>query len=366
VTNAQVSNWSIFSMLCRALAGLDTEALSKFTRLGYLPKIFDMARTQDVLPALAVRCVEQHIDHRHLDEDRSRSLLGALRENTLRNMKISAQALKLTNNLNQAGIIPLFLKGTAKLLQSEEGSLGFRKQIDIDLIVEPEHIQTACEVFLSHGYHFHYDLGNIPDVPYSRDDIDAALAFSQAHHHLPPLVKKNYETTVELHKHFLPKRFQRRVQLAPFFSTAIEHTSHHVKFKVPNVNHQLIHILLGKLVHDGHFAKKTFPIREACDFVELMADCDPSSGLDLVTEYCGNSLSTFRQLVDEIMGAEHRPVFGSRRGVSLRLATMRKRYNSEFLAVLLNTYARSLHLCVSLLHNPEKASAYLRRNYPPS
>lgn len=69
-------------------------------------------------------------------------------------MQISAQALKLTRQLNRAGIAPLFLKGTARLLTADDKKLGFRKQLDIDLLVEPTQLEAACELFLADGYSF--------------------------------------------------------------------------------------------------------------------------------------------------------------------------------------------------------------------
>ena len=348
-------------MLCKTLAGKDFQALSNFATLGYLPTIFDMACKQDVLPALAVRCAERNINHQFFDKNRAEALKNALRENTLRNMKISAQALKLTNKLNQAGITPLFLKGTARLLQSEEKNLGFRKQIDIDLIVEPKQLRTACEVFLEHDYHFHYDHENAPIMASTKDAISTAVKNSDAHHHLPPLVKSGYDTTVELHKHFLPKRFQGRIQLRPLFTSAVEYSSHNAKFKVPSVDYQIIHIVLGKLVHDGHFAKQSFPIREACDFIELQEEFDLSMERGQVIKKCGNSLPIFHLLVEELMGGKHWEPFQKKYDVSKRLSRMEKRYNSEYMTAFWNAYARSLHLTLSLIHNPKKTATYLRR-----
>ena len=101
-----------------------------------MPRMMEMAASLDVLPALAVRIYEQQEVASTIGDRESQCLREALLENTLRNMQIVAQGIKLARTLNSAGITPLFLKGTAQLLTVNKEKLGFRKQVDIDLIVE--------------------------------------------------------------------------------------------------------------------------------------------------------------------------------------------------------------------------------------
>ena len=148
------SNSSVYRLLCRILGGQDQTVLKECVDAGLIPQLFDTAQHYNLLPALAVRCNEREVGPNLVGEERAATLKKALVENTRRNMSICAQAVKFTRQLNKEGIIPVFLKGTARLLTSASDCLGFRKQIDIDVIVQPGELESACEVFLADGYKF--------------------------------------------------------------------------------------------------------------------------------------------------------------------------------------------------------------------
>ncbi len=353
------TNWSIFRLLCRVIGGQGSRALTEGIEAELFSQLVDMAQQNDVLPALAVKCEEQQVDSSLLDSMRDELLKHALRDNTLRNMRISAQVIKFTKRLNAAGITPLFLKGTALLLTENERSLGFRKQVDIDLLVEPSQFEAAAEVFLADGYGFLESAGSSTSTPTLLTDTKAAIKRSAAHHHLTPLAKAGYNASVELHKHFLPKRFQRNNPLEPLFDTAIKQHSHNANFLTPSAEYQVIHLLLGKLIHDGHMASRTFPIREACDYINVLEKNTGSIDQELIERHCANSYTIYSLLIAELM--EYAPTNSTNTSpdISRRLQMMQKRYNSLGTAKLLDAYARTLHLGNSLLHSPEKLPAYL-------
>lgn len=355
------TNWSIFRLLCKVIGGQDSRALTEGIEAELFFQLMDMAQQNDVLPALAVRCGEQQIDSASLDSTRSELLKQALRSNTVRNLQISAQAIKLTKPLNAAGITPLFLKGTALLLTANEKNLGFRKQIDIDLLVEPDQLEAAAEVFLAEGYGFYEFSGNSTSGPTLLPDTKTAMKRSAAHHHLSPLVKDGYAATVELHCHFLPKRFQSKNPLEPLFNTASEEQSHNAKFLIPSAEYQMIHLLLGKVINDGHLAGRTFPIREACDYINVLEKKTGSISQELIERHCGNAYPIFAQLTAKLMAYAPKETVNTHYDISRRLQMMQKRYNSPGTAKLLNAHARALHLGNSLLHNPAQLPTYLSR-----
>lgn len=355
------TNWSIFRLLCRVIGGQDSRALTEGIEAGLFSYLVDMAQQNDVLPSLAVRCEEQQIDSASLDNTRDELLKQELRENTLRNMRISAQAIKLTKQLNAAGITPLFLKGTALLLTENENNLGFRKQIDIDLLVEPSQLEAAAEVFLAGGYGFLESAGSSTSAPTLLIDTKTAMKRSATHHHLTPLAKAGYNAPVELHRHFLPRRFQSKNPLKPLFNAASEQQSHGASFLIPSVEYQMIHLLLGKLIHDGHLASRTFPIREACDYINVLEKKTGSIDQELIEQHCGSAYAIFAQLTAELMAYVPTDTVNTSCDISRRLQLMQKRYNSPGTAKLLDVHARALHLINSLLHSPAKLPAYLSR-----
>jgi len=356
------STWNVFRLLCRVLGGKDQGALAECVELGLTPVLFELARQDDILPALAVRCEQEGgIFTSDLAVHQSEFLAQALRENTLRNMQISAQARKLTKKLNDAGIVPLFLKGTIELLNAETKNLGFRKQVDIDILVEPGQLNAAAEVFLSDGYHF-YEVSGAPTSKANLiSDTKTAFRRSAAHHHLTPLVKPGYAATVELHRHHLPKRFQSGNPLAPLFAKAIQKENNGVTYQIPSVEHQLIHLILGKFVHDGHSIRHTFPLREACDYVHLMENADDGIDCSLVAAHCGEHYLLFSKLVEKLMNYSAMTACGEQVNVGQHMKVMQRRYNSRAYSALLDVYARAVHLIVSLIHSPGKLPGYLHR-----
>jgi hypothetical protein len=353
----------IFRTLCKVLGGQCPPALGECVAAGQLSPLFDMAWSQDVLPALAVRGNEQHVDWQLLGETRADLPRQSLRDNTLRNMTISAQALKLTRKLNQAGITPLLLKGTARLLEAMDENAGFRKQADIDLLVRPEELEAAGNVFLADGYRFHLVTRDASAAPATLADCRSAIKQSAAHHHLPPLFKKGYAAGVELHRHHLPKRFQRDNPLPPLFNSARACERQDAAFLVPSTEHQLIHLILGKLVNDGHFARRSFPVREACDLIELLQPAGSDLDLPVIEQHCGPDFGLFLALVAELMEFQS-PLMASgrsREAAANFIRIMHKRYNSTLVSTLLDTSARLQHLSRELAYSPGKLPDYLAR-----
>lgn len=361
MTHRQSTGGSAFRLLCRVLGGQDQSALKESMTTALLPQLFSMARSEDLLPALAVRCSEQDIDLAVFGTDSAHLLRQALIDNTRANMEIVAQALKFTQILNRAGIAPLFLKGTARLLSAESQNFGFRKQVDVDLIVKPADLEAACEAFLAGGYSFCDFPDGVTAVPIKPHGAASALKRSAAHHHLPPLVNGSYRATVELHRHFLPRRFQRDNPLEPLFGSAHKVERHGAIFYLPATEYQLIQLLLGKLVHEGHLTRRTFPIREACDFIDLLENAGHELDQRLVLQRCGRTFTLFHALVCELMRYAPRSPLADMQDAAKFTRTMQKRFESPAIRRSLDIYARAEYLAHALAYSPAKLPAYLRR-----
>lgn len=357
------SNWSLFRTLCQIVGGQDAHSLRAAFNAGLMPQLLILAREQDVLPSLAIRCQEQLSTEQCSASPEYRDLQEALHENTLVNMQISAQALDLAKTLNSAGITPLFLKGTVQLLSSHQQNLGQRKQIDIDFLVEPNHIESAADALLASGYGFRDRASGYSQQQRLYYDTPAALKHSESHHHLPALVKEGYATTVELHRHFLPKQFQKTAPLEPLFTSAIELRRNGITYRTPSAQYQMINLLLGKIVHDGHLARRRFPLREACDYIWILQQQERDIDQALVERLCGKSYRVFSALIAELMSYQALGINAADTNITRQLNELERRCNSPHYATLMNGYARVLHLGKSLLHNPGKLRAYLHRLY---
>jgi Uncharacterised nucleotidyltransferase len=227
--------------------------------------------------------------------------------------------------------------------------------------VQPAELEGACEAFLADGYRFCHFPDSATAVPIQPGDAVSALSLSAAHHHLTPLVKGNYAATVELHRHFLPRRFQRSNPLEPLFGSARKVESHGATFYLPATEYQLIHLLLGKVVHDGHLTRRTFPIREACDLIELLENSGNDVDRGLVLQHCGHSFTLFHALVCELMCYTPRSGMAGLEDTSKFTRTMQRRFESRGIRKLLDMYARAEYLAHALAYSPAKLPAYLRR-----
>lgn len=105
--------------------------------------------------------------------------------NRQRNQQIIKQAVELTALLNQHDIAPVFLKGTAHLLDGLYTDIAERMVGDIDILVSKQDMPIAAEILLANGYNF---LGGVFPKGY--------LSY---HRHYPRLVKPDAIAAIEIH-----------------------------------------------------------------------------------------------------------------------------------------------------------------------
>ena len=134
-----------------------------------------------------------------------------------------------------------------------------------------------------------------------------------------------------------------------------------VRFRVPSAEYQIIHLILGKFVHDSYMARHMLPIREACDYLEIQERTSRALDYDLIERHCRNEHQLFAQLVNRIIGLP--PGYPARSTSSaenyLRLVELR--YDSEHVAGVLDAYAKISKSYHSLVHNYQKLPRYLGR-----
>jgi hypothetical protein len=333
------------------------------------PALLELARQQQVEAALAQRIARALAFEEQLPAAIAQSLRETRLNNVRRNMKILAQALKLAQRLNAANIVPLFLKGTAQLLASEQAEYGFRQQLDIDLLLPREELDLACDVLLRDGYSFCVGQDRRSAQPLLTVDKPRALRQSRVHHHLLPLAKPGYPAVVELHRHHLPRRFQAGRSTELMFASATGGERSGARFLLPSASQQIILMLLGRFVHDGYARRYDFPIRTACDYRQVVARAGaeaeggaPGTGLDLglIESQCGGYLALFNQLVLELTGCagleKLAPPVDTRTWIKL----LEARYRWPVSAGLLDAQARVRHLAISAVYSPAKLPGYIK------
>ena len=355
-----MDQWESLQTLCRLVIGGDLPTLQRCIEENLLGELLPLAGERQLLPALACIALESPRSGEFPERHRT-SLKRALLDNTRRNLRVIAQARQLALTLNHRGIRPLFFKGTAQLLDGAQQHPGFRCQLDIDLLVAPRDLGAASRALLEDGYGFFpgHGEGRPPD-------LHRVLQQSRSHHHLPPLGKPGGVCVVELHRHHLPRRFQRDNPAGEVFSAARPGHCEGAEFLLPSTEHRLIQLVLGNYLHDGFRARRDFPLRAAADYLALL---DGGQHMDcaLPRSRCGPALPLFHSLVLALTGATPENAPCATVPVDRYLRSLRRRSNSSGFAALLDRSARLQHLALSLRHNSGKLPAYLQRLiHPPA
>ncbi|KSV64387.1 hypothetical protein N182_10750 [Sinorhizobium sp. GL2] len=88
----------------------------------------------------------------HLPEDLTNYLSMIYRRNTERNCRLKAQLAEAAASLNDIGIEPVVMKGTAILASAAPEDLGARLLTDLDILVRPQDMRGATKALCRAGY----------------------------------------------------------------------------------------------------------------------------------------------------------------------------------------------------------------------
>ena len=152
------------------------EILSKFIRL---------SSNHLVLPAIFLRLRETGLSD-NLPQDLVVHLNEIFLLNFKRNEEILQQIDEINLQLNSSGIVPVYMKGTANLLDGLYSDPADRMIGDIDFLVRDEDFLSTAEIVLKLGYktdvEIYDDIKTLKDYPrLYRDDVPADIEI----HRLP-------------------------------------------------------------------------------------------------------------------------------------------------------------------------------------
>jgi hypothetical protein len=174
--------------------------------------------------------------------------------NSERNRRLMALAQETVRHLNDVGVEPVLLKGTANLFSGLYPDAGMRFLSDIDILVPADKMTDCVGRLLTADYGLQYD-------PKSID-------WKQSHHY-PPLLKKSENIRVELHREILGEKYSRLLDAGSVMRDALSLTVEGMR--VPSAHHRIIHNIAHTQVQDGNYVFGTIALRQLYDFV-LMAD----------------------------------------------------------------------------------------------
>ncbi len=181
---------------------------------------------------------KEHNILEELQEELSSHLEKIYRLNVSRNEGLLEQTRQIADILVEGNIKPIFLKGSANLLDGLYGDIGERLMGDIDFLVSDNEFLDAAELLLKAGYIKAYEVPQWGDVKKSK--------------HYPSMSHPDYPAYIELHRLPTDKKY-----LDLFNSQMIREEMNKAKKYswgiVPSDRHKTIHNFVhGQLANEGY------------------------------------------------------------------------------------------------------------------
>ena len=245
------------------------------------------AAGQDLLAPLVWTLKSKHLmlpTPKGLAPDRRASFITTRLDDAFATHQAHHQDLRLQlqaciTALNQAGIIPLALKGAQYLLDSGNGWCTARSMRDIDLLIRPQQAQTAMDALRGVGY--------VADEPSGLQS-----------QHLPELRLAGRLGTVELHTEALAPAGRRFMPTNFIWQHAISQTTAAGTAMVLPPAWQALHAMLHHQASDDGYNQRILALKPLWEFIcltrslstpdwEMLSEqMAPEHGQDLLTSWC--------------------------------------------------------------------------------
>ncbi len=172
--------------------------------------------------------------------------------NVERNKQIRKQAIDIVKVLNENNIEPVFLKGTAFILDRLYSDIGERILADIDFLVSEEQFLKTARI--------------LKDVGYSQ--VHPKSIPTKTFKHFPRIVHPDFIADVEIHK-FPVDLYYRHLLNEEMVLRDKKHVSEIEKCFVPSENHKVIHNFVHGQLGDGAYYSGKVSLRDIYDLLLL-------------------------------------------------------------------------------------------------
>ncbi len=168
--------------------------------------------------------------------------------NIQRNNGILQQVEEICTDLDKAKIAPVYLKGTAHLLDGLYAGPGERLIGDIDILVKEENGSETVEILKKSGYDLWWRVAGVPEPQSGGGNV--------SEHHFAPLLREDCAAVVEVHHKPVPLRFSRDIGTEMIFSEKKSVTGRNNCF-VPSDRHKIVNNIIHS--HLSHPARRMKP-----------------------------------------------------------------------------------------------------------
>lgn len=214
-------------------------------------KIIEWGNRLYLLAAIYYALKEKNL-FQYIDEQGMEQFLEEIyRKNRERNLAILEQLKEIADTLAEHNITPLFLKGSASLVEGDYPDIGIRYLSDIDFMVEEDHIDQTLQILIDIGYY------KVDEPSYHvPDDF----------YHLFPHEKTGMPAFIEIHRR---SGEHLSIPWSAENSTLCSNPDFHdVAIFTPQM--RVYHAFIHTEIDDANFYKKEIDLRHLHDFVVLV------------------------------------------------------------------------------------------------
>lgn len=143
---AMVSQSASIIPLCQCFRGLPPKRLDWLSLIGLANRTLTTPALMDFVDRFPGR----------VPQDARRYVTEIFRRNVIRNDRLAAQLMEAVAALNDKGVTPVLLKGTALLASKDRAYSKARLISDLDLLVPPHQVNVALDCLFALGYCVHF------------------------------------------------------------------------------------------------------------------------------------------------------------------------------------------------------------------
>lgn len=207
--------------------------------------VVEIANTHFLTAALYYSLLDKDLLNLISDEELIAYLEHIYVINLERNQRIIEQSKEITHVLLKKGIKPVFLKGTASLLQNDYRDVGMRFLSDIDFCLFKNDFTQAKEQLVSLGY--------IPNME------DVGIKDIERHHHWWPMYHPNWEMVIEMHQFILTFPYSHLIECN---ENTCEGSTYDQDMTILSPTYRLIHTYIHSDIVDRSYALKKMDLRQ--------------------------------------------------------------------------------------------------------
>jgi len=217
-------------------------------------KVVQVSTKHYVFPALYC-----HLNRVDLLSELPKDLVNFMKDitdtNRNRNQQIISQATKINELLLENGITPIFLKGTAFLINGLYQDIAERMVGDIDFLVSKSEYRKTIQVLKKDAYQL---------IHPNSSSLDLSK-------HYPRLIKKGKINAVEIHQEMTLKKYTSIFNYEFIQPTLIRKKG--ISFM--SYTHQILHTIINKQLNDHGYHYKNIALRNYYDLFLLSYKVDP-------------------------------------------------------------------------------------------